>query len=337
MDKKKRKRVTQRQVDEQSKKPLSLSFEQAYEYFYSSKKAEGLREPTLISYKEHFGFFMNWKKEYASDITMISELTTVTIRNYLNYLRNDHFNYKTKERGLAIQTCNARIRFLKTFYSFLSEENFVEENPTEKVKLIKEDEKTFKPLNEKEMDKLLAVPDVNQYPQFRDKCIMYLMYDTALRIKEAISLTKDNLDLVNRRLILNANQAKARKARFIPLSSYTVKLLIELVSENDTHFDTNYLFLNWYGEHMAEDTFRRNLNRYAKKAGIERGFTPHDFRRQAITEMLANGASLFTVMSIAGHAKPETTKRYVHFDETMIKNQHDLYSPVAKKRNKRKR
>lgn len=75
----------------------------------------------------------------------------------------------------------------------------------------------------------------------------------------------------------------------------------------------------------------------SKKAGIPQGFTPHDFRRQSITEMLANGASLFTVMSIAGHSKAETTKKYVHFNEETIKNQHDLYSPVAKKRNRGRR
>jgi integrase/recombinase XerD len=49
---------------------------------------------------------------------------------------------------------------------------------------------------------------------------------------------------------------------------------------------------------MAEDTFRRNLKRYVKKAGITKPFSCHDFRRQSITEMLASGASLFAVQEI---------------------------------------
>jgi integrase/recombinase XerD len=88
---------------------------------------------------------------------------------------------------------------------------------------------------------------------------------------------------------------------------------------------------------MSEDTFRRNLGRYVKKAGITKSFSCHDFRRQSITEMLKNGASIFTVMSIAGHQQIGTTKKYVHFDEETIKNQHDLYSPVVKMRSKYRR
>ncbi|WP_042456690.1 tyrosine-type recombinase/integrase [Neobacillus dielmonensis] len=325
----KRKRVLGRNVKEETEL-VAFTFEQAYEYFLSSKKAEGLRNPTFTSYHEHFHFFRNWLNEFHAEVITINQLTTQTVRLYINYLRNDHFNYKTKQYGLSIQTTNARLRFLKTFYNFLEKEELVNVNPPEQVKFIKEDERIFHPLNEIEMQKLLNVPDTSQYPQFRDKCIMFLLYDTGLRIKEAISITIDDLDLSGRRIILPADKAKGRKSRIIPLSGIVIKMLIELISENQTHFENRNLFLNWYGEQMAEDTFRRNLTRYVKKAGINKTFTCHDFRRQSITEMLASGASLFAVQSIVGHSQISTTKKYVHFDEQIIKNQHELYSPLVK-------
>lgn len=43
----KRKRITSRTVSEESNSVI-FTFDQAYEYFLSSKKAEGLRKPTLI-------------------------------------------------------------------------------------------------------------------------------------------------------------------------------------------------------------------------------------------------------------------------------------------------
>ena len=177
----KRKRLTSRTVAEESR-TVFFTFEQAYEYFLSSKKSEGLRKPTLTSYKEHYNFFINWLRETQPEITTIEQLTVPLVRQYVNYLRESHFNYKTKEYGLSIQTTNARLRFLKTFYNFLNKEELVNTNPPEQVKFIKDDERSFQPLNEIEIQKLLNVPKTDQYPQFRDKCIMYLLYDTGLRI-----------------------------------------------------------------------------------------------------------------------------------------------------------
>jgi integrase/recombinase XerD len=324
-----RKRITNRNVNEESNSVI-FTFEQAYNYFLSSKKAEGLRKPTFTNYKEHFNFFNSWITDFFPDVKTIDQLTVQLVRTYVNYLSDEHFNFKTKAYGLSIQTTNARLRFLKTFYNFLFKEELVNINPPEQVKFIKEDERIFQPLNEEEIQRLLNVPDTSQYPQFRDKCIMYLLYDTGLRIKEAISLSVDDIDINGRRIILPPEKAKGRKSRIIPLSGLVIKMLIELITENQTHFDNRRLFLNWYGEPMVEDTFRRNLNRYVKKAGITKPFTCHDFRRQSITEMLASGASLFAVQAIVGHSQISTTKKYVHFDEQVIKNQHELYSPLVK-------
>lgn len=326
----KRKRITSREVDEENSSSVNFTFEQGYQYFYSAKKAEGLRNPTFVSYKEHYNFFIKWLQEFYPNIENVNALNVQIVRQYVQYLKNEHFNFKTKEYGLSIQTTNARLRFLKTFYNFLFKEEITNINPPEQVKFMKEDERIFQPLHDDEIQKLLNVPDVSQYPQFRDKCIMYLLYDTGLRIKEAISLTMNDIDLSGRRIILPSEKAKGRKTRIIPLSGIVIKMLIELITENETHFDSKKLFLNWYGEPMAEDTFRRNLNRYVKKAGITKSFTCHDFRRQSITEMLASGASLFAVQAIVGHSQITTTKKYVHFDEQTIKNQHELYSPLVK-------
>jgi integrase/recombinase XerD len=331
-----KKRITLRN-NETRKDNKSLDFQNAYNFFYSSKKAEGLREKTLISYGEHYRFFMRWVDEQQIGISEINELTPNLIREYLTYMKEDHFNIKTKEFGLSDQTVNARLRFLRNFYSFLNKEELTDVNPAIKVKFIKMDERPFTPLSEDEICRLMNVPDEKHYPQWRDYIIMNLLYDTSMRIYEAIHLTLDEFDMAGRRFILKSDKTKGRKGRIVPISNHTLKLILELISENQTHFpDERHLFLNWYGEQMSEDTFRRNLKRYVKAAGISKNFSCHDFRRMAISEMLKNGASIFTVMSIAGHSQLSTTKKYVHFDEETIKNQHELYSPVVKMRSSRK-
>lgn len=308
---------------------VSFTFQQAFEYFYSAKRSEEKRKTTLGTYNEHYKFFTKWLKTTNHDISLVSELSVVIVREYINYMREDHYNFKSKENGLATETTNARIRFLKTWYAFLLKEKLISDNVLLSINLLKVDEKRLNLLTEKEMQALLSTPDKRYMPQWRDYCIMFLAYDSALRIKELISLDVKDIDFVRRQVILPSSKAKDRRIRVVPISNHTIKLLIKLIDENNKNFpDAEAVFLNWFGERMASDTFRRNLSRYVTKAGIEKKFSCHDFRRQSVTEMLKNGASVFAVQRIAGHSQITTTRRYVQFDEETIRDQHDLYSPI---------
>jgi len=324
-----RKRVHLRGSDLYDDVIVSFTFQQAFDYFYSAKKSEDMRKTTLITYNEHFNFFMNWVKNTNKDIGLVNELSVKIVRDYINYMREEHYNFKTKMNGLSPQTINARIRFLKTWYSFLLKEKLLIDNILESINFLKVDEKRSNLLTEKEMQALLNTPDKRYMAQWRDYCIMLLAYDSALRIKELISLEVKDIDIARRQIILPSEKAKDRRIRVIPISNHTIKLLIKLIDENNKNFpNCDGLFLNWFGERMAADTFRRNLKRYVKKAGINKEFSCHDFRRQSVTEMLKNGASVFAVQHIAGHSQISTTRKYVFFDDGIIKDQHDLYSPI---------
>jgi len=51
------------------------------------------------------------------------------------------------------------------------------------------------------------------------------------------------------------------------------------------------------------------LLRRAKKAGVAT-FSPHDFRRTFITELLSAGVDVLTTSRLAGHSDPATTQKY---------------------------
>lgn len=96
--------------------------------------------------------------------------------------------------------------------------------------------------------------------------LFLVLYDSSLRISEAVNLDVMDIDLMMKQIILPADKAKDRRYRTIPISNRTVQLLIKLIDENKKVFkDAEAVFLNWYGERMAVDTFRRNLKRYLKR------------------------------------------------------------------------
>lgn len=317
---------------------FGLSFEKAYEYYLSAKKAENVRERTLITYADSIKMLYKWFESFEYNIEVIDDVTSKMIRQYVNYLRHEHFNFKTKKKGVSPNTINAQIRFLKAFFNFMYKEGYAEYNPADSIEYLKVDELKRELLTDDEMDRLLSIPNETLYPQFRDKVIMHLAYDSYLRINELISLDVEDLHLKERKIVLPASKAKGRKERIIPINTITVKMLAALIDENNLAFDNpKAVFLNWHGERMAADTFRGSLARYVKKAGIEKEYSCHSFRRQGITDSLMNGVSLFIVQKIAGHEKIETTKKYVIYDDATMMDQHNKMSPMNRIAHKKRR
>lgn len=323
-----RRKVYKRDFEEEAE-VSKFTYDHSYRVFLNGKKALNVRRPTIVSYEEHYRFFRNWLTYKGYELEYTDELTTEIVYEYINYMKEDHYNIKTKVAGLSTQTINARIRFLKTFYSFLEKEQLIAENVMLAIKYLRVDAYKAELLTDEEMKRLLNVPDVKLYPQWRDKVFMHVLYDTCLRMHEAITLEESDINFATHKINLPSNKAKDRRHRVIPLSNITVKMLSKLITENKAAFgDVSYVFLNWYGERLSEDTFRRSIKRYVAKAGITKNFTCHDFRRQGITELLKNGASLFAVQAIAGHSQISTTKKYVFFDEQTLQKQHSMYSPL---------
>ncbi|WP_459501476.1 hypothetical protein [Bacillus sp. C1] len=83
----KKRRISTRNVETlKETKTYEFDFQQAYDYFLSAKKSEGLREKTITSHEEHFRFFLKWVSAYHPELKKVSEVTTHLIREYMVYM-----------------------------------------------------------------------------------------------------------------------------------------------------------------------------------------------------------------------------------------------------------
>ncbi|BAZ71052.1 phage integrase (plasmid) [Fischerella sp. NIES-4106] len=80
---------------------------------------------------------------------------------------------------------------------------------------------------------------------------------------------------------------------------------------------------------MSEQGILRALQRRGERAGVE-NFTPHDFRRTFIGNLLDAGADIVTVSKLAGHASPSTTSKYDRRGEEAKKRAIDLLNVPLK-------
>ncbi len=69
---------------------------------------------------------------------------------------------------------------------------------------------------------------------------------------------------------------------------------------------------------IVSQTVYDMLRRRAKQAGVK-NFSPHDFRRTFVGDLLDRGVDIATVANMAGHSSVETTRRYDRRPETIRK------------------
>ncbi|WP_277930152.1 tyrosine-type recombinase/integrase [Bacillus cereus group sp. BfR-BA-01403] len=87
------------------------------------------------------------------------------------------------------------------------------------------------------------------YKHFRDYILLHLLIDGMFRITEALLLSPLDIDHANKTTIIRSNNAKSRKARVVPLSNKTYRLLMQLLEENrafEDEFD-DLIFLSLSG------------------------------------------------------------------------------------------
>ncbi|MEW9672408.1 tyrosine-type recombinase/integrase [Ammoniphilus sp. 3BR4] len=222
------------------------TIEEAFELFLRVKEAENVKPRTRKEYDVQYRYFTEWLEGYAPDVKYIGDITTSMIRDYIHYLAHDKTKYEgnpykkdeyKQEKGLSPYTINIRIRFLKSWFNVLVKERILPHSPMQTIKLMKVDEDTKEPLIEDEVRLLLQQPNQRLYAQYRDYVMMTLFIDSGMRVNEVCSLDIEDIDFKSRYIHLPASKNKNRKTRIIPLSSETIRLLLDLINETKQYFD----------------------------------------------------------------------------------------------------
>lgn len=339
MAKKIRKRRVTSLTTDSDKDYFMITFDEAENYVVDGKRAEGLRERTLVDYQKSWKYFTDWLFD-NHDYEYINELTKDDFRNYINYMQYDKQKYSghkyidsSKQKvGLSITTVNIQLRVLRAFFNYLYNEKLIQVNPIESVKLLKTDIDDFnKTFTVDEIKAIFQQPNQRDYVGFRDYVAMTLLLDSGLRIGSLLSLRASNIDFITRFITVDSQDVKSRRSLHIPFSKHTSKLLLQLIQENKANFKTDRIFLSSYGEPLGQNQFNKRLKFYAEKAGIDtkqKRCTAHAYRHTWATNMLKNGCDIHTLQRMGGWQDIRTMQRYLNLNDEDMKQKHEEFSPI---------
>ena len=269
---------------------------------------------TTVSYKNDLNQFNLYLSESYSGIEF-QKVEMIHVRSYMVHLL---------ESKLAKSTVARKVSSIKSLYKFMKKEQLISSSPIQLLETPKLDSRLPVFLKEEEV--------VNLFEEFkfedsfsgkRDKMILYLFYQTGIRLSELIGI-KD-VDVINGELKV---LGKRNKERIIPLS-FNIQPLIDqyLNLKDELGFKKKYFFVTDNGNKLYEKFVYRKVNYYLSMVSSKQKKSPHILRHTFATHMLNNGADLNSIKEILGHENLSATQVYTHNTFQKLKSIHKQSHP----------
>jgi integrase/recombinase XerD len=270
----------------------------------------------------NFHAFLEEMCDARTDPAALDELDEHTLFLYLAWLR---------KRGHAGRSLARHLSSLRGFFAYAFEERLIRNNPTLFLERPKLPSLLPEVLNEKEMNAILALPDMREKLGVRDRCMLEILYGAGLRVSELCNLRV--LDLDAQRGVLRVF-GKGAKERLVPLHGMAVSLLCDYARDWRPAFSPkeDMFFLNRSGKGLSRVALWKIVRKYALKAGIRRAISPHTFRHSFATHLLEGGADLRSVQLLLGHADISATEIYTHVQSGRLRRIHNAYHPRCRVR-----
>ena len=294
----------------------SIEYHLIDQYCNNISFKKGLSKNTTLAYKSDLKLFLIWldgcKKKF-------SNIDRIEINNYLAY---------RLDNGTSLSTIQRIITCIKSFYSFLFENNIIENNPAQLIENPKKRRKLPTIITENEVMKLLESPDVKTNKGLRDKCILELLYSSGLRISELLNIKINEISKEKKFLKI---KGKGNKERLVPIGSSAMNLLIVYLDTYRLNIkisnNIDILFINENGSIISRQACWEMIQKYASISLINKKISPHNLRHAFATHLLNNGADLRTVQMLLGHASLSTTQIYTHIAKERLVKFHQKYHP----------
>lgn len=287
------------------------------------KLERALADNSLEAYKRD----INKLKEYAlMGEEKVGPLTIEQpfLENFLKYIFDLGLSPASQARTLA---------GIKHFYRFLLVQDIISHDP---VALLEGPRKTRKlpdTLAFPEIEKMLAVLDLEKPEGLRNRAILETLYSCGLRVTELVNMKLNNVyqDIGFIKIL-----GKGDKERLVPIGKdalhYINRYLREIRGQQNIKPGyENYVFLNRRGTSLTRIMIFYIIRDAAALAGIRKKISPHTLRHSFATHLVEGGANLRAVQDMLGHQSIMTTEIYTHLDRDYLKQVVTECHPLGKK------
>jgi site-specific recombinase XerD len=224
--------------------PLLRYIEEFLEYCEIGKNQSSRTTDNYRHYLSRFAKFAATEK-----VTKPEDITLELIRHYRLYL--NRLTDENDQQILKLVSQNYHLIALRAFLKYLSK-NDVTTLSAEKIELPKNPQRQVEFLDRDELQRLFDAvkKEPGELPRLRDAAILELLFSTGLRVSEAASLKRDNVNLDRREFTV---RGKGSKLRLVFLSSEAAEALKKYLAKRPDSSQALFVGHSTIGKPKADD------------------------------------------------------------------------------------
>ncbi|HVX47985.1 MAG TPA: site-specific tyrosine recombinase/integron integrase [Candidatus Saccharimonadales bacterium] len=267
---------------------------------------------------ENYDHYLTRLVDFAGDI-QVKDIDVEMIRKWRLWLNRLGTNTSDE---LSKTTQNYHLIALRSFLKYCAKRD-IPALAADKVELARTRRKQVTFLNEDELGRIFAQPDLSSTSGLRDRAILELLFSSGLRVSELVGLDRGHINLKRREFMVRGKGQKDRPIFISPEAAKWIEQYLEKRQDN-----MPFLFVR-HGKGVASRLTARSIQRlvarYALLAGITKHVSPHTLRHSFATDLLMNGADLRSVQAMLGHSNIATTQIYTHVTDPHLKSVHEKF------------
>lgn len=218
---------------------------------------------------------------------------------------------------------NSWLRVINAFLRWAHQEGYV--SALLKVPKLKEAEVVIEPWAPEQVHALMSHRP-KHFAKQRVQAIALLIADTGLRVSEALSLERQDVDLDS--LLVTVRCGKGGKARVVPMSVMGRKILFRWLSCHDNEL----VFCTRDGLPWHKRNALRSFKLLCEELGIKGVRTSwHTLRHSFAAAFIREGGDVFSLQRMLGHSTLEMTKRYVRLNTADLQAKHSQHARLLRR------
>jgi len=270
---------------------------------------------------KRFGRFLR-----SLGIRKIEEVNQQVLESYQQALCFDTGN---NGRRLSVRSQAQLLGVVKGFTRFLKKRHHFVTDPGKAIRLPKKPRQLPRAiLTNEEVCRIILSPNMATNSGYRDRVVLELLYDTAIRRSELSAMQIKHMDLEGGYIHIHG---KGDRQRVVPVSKRVCDLIsnyVQVVRPQCAALrDSGHLIMNRFGNQMGPNGIWAIVKRHAKQAGIRKNVSTHTFRHTCATHMMKNGAPVRHIQELLGHESLESTQIYTRVTINDLKKIHSKFHP----------
>lgn len=263
---------------------------------------------------------LTYYEDNLKQVFKFFKMTGIYETKYIDQELIDRYIKWEHAQGNKTITINKRMGILKTALKRLEECNLLT-YPNFKFEKLKEQKTQIQVISKPDLKKII---EHLKYMSVEHQVMIQLLLGTGIRRNELVNIKTANINFEKKTIYLDFTKSGKPRYIYINFNDEIIDLIKKLIEMRKCKKNP-YLFASG-DTHIDKKSVSSMLDKLRKDLDIDI-LSSHKFRHLYATELLKNGADIYTVKELLGHQDLEMTKRYLDFTNDEIKNNNQKFNP----------